>query len=361
MRRRRRAAVTDRLHTESRACVAIGDARAMARSGAVSHSPSRSAAKVRPQIESFAAGRLAARRSDAAIARLSIDRHGIVTLAELEGLGLSGRAVRHRVAAGRLCRLHRGVYSQGRPTPQGRWMAAVRASGPGALLSHRAAAALWDLRPDAGRRIDVTVAGSTGRASAAIEVHSGARIAPPDVASRAGIPCTSLARTLLDLAAVVDRATLARAVDRAEELRAFDLDAVEEVLERCRGRRGTVALRSVLADYAGPAVTRSAAEERFLAIVSEAGLPRPRVNDWIPLGEGQGYRPDFLWGDARLIAEVDGRTHHARRLAFRHDRRRDRRLALAGFQTCRYDAGEVFEAPDRVVRELRSLLSSRGA
>jgi predicted transcriptional regulator of viral defense system len=327
------------------------------RQPATSGDRSRFPAVLWPEIESEPLPALPARRSDAAIAAHTADRHGIVTLAELESLGLSARAVRHRVASGRLHRLHRGVYSQGRPTSTGRWMAAVLASGPGALLSHRSAAALWGIRPEAGSRTDVTVAGSTGRAQRTIVAHSGARIAPADIACRDGVPCTSLARTLLDLAAVVDRTALARAVDRAEELQVFNLDAIEEVLDRCRRRPGTVALRAVLDDYAGPTVLRSVAEERFLDLIIAAGLPRPRVNEWIPLDAGDGYRPDFLWREQRLIVEVDGRTHHARRCAFRHDRRRDRRLALAGYETCRYDAAEVLDAPDRVAHELRALLA----
>jgi very-short-patch-repair endonuclease/predicted transcriptional regulator of viral defense system len=324
---------------------------------ALSHHRSRFPATVRPVIESDPGPTPASRRSDAAIAAYATERHGIVTLAELEALGLSARGVRHRVATGRLHRLHRGVYSQGRPSREGRWMAAVLASGTGALLSHRSAAALWGIRPETGPRIDVTVAGSTGRAHPTIAAHSGARIASADVSRRDGIPCTSLARTLLDLAAVVDRSALARAIDRSEELRAFDLDAIEEVLDRCRRRPGTVALRAALADYAGATDLRSVAEERFLALVVDAGLPRPRANRWIPLDAGDGYRPDFLWPEQSLIVEVDGRTHHARSQAFRHDRRRDRRLALAGYETLRFDAAEVLDAPDRVARELRALLA----
>lgn len=280
-------------------------------------------------------------------------------LAELEALGLSARAVRHRVASGRLHRLHRGVYSQGPPTSHGRWLAAVVASGAGALLSHRSAAALWGLRAETRLRVDVTVMGTTGHRREGIDAHSGSRIAAPDIGCRDGIPCTSLACTLLDLAAVVDRASLIRAVDRAEELQVFDLESIEEALGRCRRRRGSVALRSALAEYQGPAVTRSVAEERFLALVQEARLPYPAVNEWIPLEDGSGYRPDFLWRDARLIVEVDGRAHHARRRAFRHDRQRDRRLALAGFETCRYAASEVFDSPEHVARELRRLLADR--
>jgi hypothetical protein len=198
--------------------------------------------------------------------------------------------------------------------------------------------------------------GSTGRARAGVAVHSGALIADRDRATRDGIPCTSLARTLLDLAAVVDGSALARAVDRAEELRAFDLAAVEEVLSRCRGRQGTGPLRRVLVDYAGPVVTRSGAEDRFLEILDRAGFALPAVNHWIPLDEGSGYRPDFLWPDVRLIVEVDSRTHHATRRAFAHDRRRDRRLALVGYQTLRYAARDLYDRPDAVVAELRGLL-----
>lgn len=313
---------------------------------------------MRPSLERQARPALAERRSDAAIARFAADRHGVVTLAELERLGLSGRAVRHRVRSGRLHRLHSGVYVQGAPTERARWMGAVRAAGTGALLSHRSAAALWGFRPDARARVDVTVRGSTGRARAGIDVHSGALIETQDVAAIDGIPCTSLARTLLDLATAVNRSALARAIDRAEELRAFDLAAVEDILERCRGRQGAGSLRAVLRDYAGPVVTRSGGEDRFLEIVEQAGLRQPRINCWIPLDGGSGYRPDFLWPEARLIVEVDGRTHHATRRAFAHDRRRDRRLALAGYRTIRYAARDLFDRPDAVEAELRALLDA---
>jgi very-short-patch-repair endonuclease len=237
-------------------------------------------------------------------------------------------------------------------------MAAVRAAGAGALLSHRSAAALWGLRPDSRARVDVTVQGSTGRARAGVDVHSGALIADRDRSTLDGIPCTSLARTLLDLATVLERPALARAIDRAEGLRAFDMAAVEEVLERCHGRQGTGALRETLVDHLGPTITRSDAEDRFLEILEEAGLARPKVNCWIPLDAGSGYRPDFLWPDKRLIVEVDSRTHHSTRRAFVHDRRRDRRLALAGYQTYRYPARDLFDRPAAVVEELQRLLAA---
>lgn len=311
------------------------------------------AATVRPQT--------AHGRSDLAIERWSRSQHNVVTLAQLEALGLSPRAARHRAAAGRLVRLHRGVYSVGRPSAEGRWLAAVLACGDDAALSHRSAAGLWGIQDSAQGPIDVTVLTRAGRTRAGIVTHRGDALDPVDVTRRSAIPCTSLARTLLDLAAVVERRSLERAVDRAEELRTFDLHAIQAVLERYPGRRGTRALAAVLGVDSAPAVTQSEAEERLLALVEGSGLPRPSTNVWIPLEDGGGYRADFLWRDARLIVEVDGRTYHAKRGAFVGDRRRDRRLALAGFETRRYAASELVDDPKRVADELRAFLGVGGA
>ena len=117
-------------------------------------------------------------------------------------------------------------------------------------------------------------------------------------------------------------------------------------------------MATILAAYTGPTGTRSDAEDRLLEIVEDARLPAPAVNTWIPLPEGGGYSPDFLWRAERLIVEVDGRTYHARSRAFRHDRTRDRRLALLGFETRRYAASEVFSEPDRVGGELRAFIEA---
>lgn len=239
-------------------------------------------------------------------------------------------------------------------------MAAVLACGPGAVLSYRSAAALWGIAEQIGPVVDVATPHRAGRSRPGIAAHRGADLASDeDITSRDGIPCTSLARTLLDLSAVVGRRTLERAIDRAEELREFDLRALEEVVARCRGRRGVRRLAAIVDAYDGPSSTRSGAEERLLALIDGAGIERPRVNAWVPLDDGGGYSPDFLWEDARLVVEVDGRTYHAKRAAFEEDRRRDRRLALAGLETRRYTASEVFDDPARVVDEIRAFLRPR--
>lgn len=294
-------------------------------------------------------------RSDRALRELARGQHGVLTLGQIEAVGLSPRAVRDRAASGRLRRVHSGVYALERLDDHGRWMAAVLACGAGTVLSHRSAAALWGF-VDARVRVDVSAPSRAGRSRDSIDVHRTDKLDPRDLTVYERIPCTTPARTLLDLAGVADRRTLERAVDRAEELRSFDLDAIHELLQRHPRRRGRRALAAILADYDRPTTTRSVAEEHMLALIAAAGLPRPSVNTWIALDDNTGYEADFLWPDARLIVEVDGRTHHARRRAFAHDRQRDRRLALAGYETRRYAASELRSRPDQVVYELRRFL-----
>lgn len=297
--------------------------------------------------------------TDGAIRAAAARQHGVVTLDQLERLGLGARGVQHRAATGRLVRLHRGVYATDDRGRQTRWMAAVLACGAPAVLSHRSAGALHGVVSDRRRGVDVTVQDPTARSKPEIAVHRARSLGDEDVETVDGIPATTLPRTLLDLAAVVDRRTLERAIDRAEQLRTFDLTSLEQVLARAgRGRRGAAALRSLLGELGGSTTTQSRAEERLLRLVRDADLPHPRVNAWIALDDGGGYRPDFLWKRKRLIVEVDGRPYHARRRAFRHDRRRDRRLALAGYETRRYDAAEVVEEPERVLAELRAFLAT---
>ena len=235
-------------------------------------------------------------RSDRDIARYARSQHGVLTLVQLAEVGLSARAVSHRVATGRLHRVYRGVYAVGEPSREGRWMGALLASRGDAVLSHRSAAALWGIHDD-GATVHVTRAGRAFRAPRGIEAHSGSALERGDRAVREGIPCTSLPRTLIDLATQVDRRALTRAIDRAEELRVFDLHSLRATLAHERGRRGVRAVSDVLATYAGPAMTRNEVETRFLSVVSRAGLKAPEVNVWIPLPEGGGYRPDFLWRD----------------------------------------------------------------
>jgi hypothetical protein len=164
----------------------------------------------------------------------------VVSLAQLRGLGITDRAVRSRVAAGHLHPVHRGVYAVGHGglAREGRWMAAVLACGDSSALSHRSGAALLDLRHSSRRVADVTVSGRRARSRPGIDAHAAALLRR-DVVTVAGIPCTSWARTLLDLGAILAADDLARAVERAQILRLFDLGgAPRRHPSRARASRG---------------------------------------------------------------------------------------------------------------------------
>jgi predicted transcriptional regulator of viral defense system len=171
---------------------------------------------------------------DTLIAETAERQHGLITLLQLLALGLSRSAVSRRTRAGRLHRIHRGVYAVGRPslTQRGRWMAAVLTFGPVARLSHRSVAALHGLRPDNRAKIDVTLPRSSVRSRHGIEVHGSSTLTAADVTAVDGIPCTTVARTLVDLGDDVDGQSVEHAVGQAEVLGLFDGKAVDAALER---------------------------------------------------------------------------------------------------------------------------------
>lgn len=175
-----------------------------------------------------------------------------------------------------------------------------------------------------------------------------------------GIPSTTVARTLLDLAEVVPPRSLERALDQAEVLRVFDLRALETSIARARHRRGAKLLRAALTDHSpGTTVTRSELEERFLALCSAASVPQPRVNAWITLPDGgSAIQADFSWPEHRLIVETDGRGSHATHRAFEADRDRDRRLVLAGWVVIRFTWRQLTQEREEVIATLRQLIAA---
>jgi hypothetical protein len=284
----------------------------------------------------------------------------VVSLSQFASLGLSRGGVQSRIRRGRLHRVHRGVYAVGHPllTVQGQYMAAVLACGPGAVLSHRSAADLQDLGRTDRATVDVTTPGQGGRKRSGIDAHGSLSLTAADVTLVRGIPCTTVARTLLDLADVLDRRGLERAIERAEQLRLFDLKAVDHSLAGADGRKGAALLRAILARrsfHFAPA--RSELEERFLVLCREAGRPEPEVNAWIPFPEGGGVEADFLWRDHRLVVETDGYETHGTRHAFERDRLRDQRLALAGYQVVRFTWRQVVHETGLVAAAVTKLMA----
>ena len=235
-------------------------------------------------------------------------------------------------------------------------MAAVLACGPGAVLSHRSAATLLDLRRDGRAAVELTSPRQAGRRRSGIHLHRSRTLAPEDITEVNGIPCTTVARTLVDLAEVLDDRGIARIAERAERLFLLDLRAVQGALRRAGPRRRAGRLESLLTDAWRAPPTRSELERRFLELLRAARLPDPEANAWIPFPDGGGAEADFLWRDRRLVIETDGRETHATRTAFERDRLRDQRLAVAGYRVIRFTWRQVVKQPQAVTATMASLL-----
>lgn len=287
-------------------------------------------------------------------------QHGVVSNEQLAALGLNSRGVAHRVRRGALHRIYNGVSAVGHPllTRKGRFMAAVLACGVGSALSHRSAGCHRGLRDDNRALIDVTSTTRRGRTIDGITAHSGATLLPRDVEIVDGIPCSTIARTLLDLADVINRRALERAIDRAEILRVFNMRDLTDVLDRAHGRRGATRLRTLLSEMQpGTTTTRSELEEAFLRICRQAQTPPDATNVWIPYPDGGGAEADFLWRTRNLIVEVDGRETHATHHAFEQDRYRDQRLILLGWRVVRFSRRQVLYGADDVAATVATLLA----
>jgi hypothetical protein len=255
---------------------------------------------------------------------------GLVTRAQLTDLGVADSTVRDWVRGDRLRRLYRGVYAVGhdRLRLEGRWLAAVMACGPGAVLSHRDAAQLWQLRQSNSAYIEVTVPSLNGRRKhMGIRIHRSGRLRPEDVTVRHGIPVTTLARTLLDLADVLERQPLKRAITEAEYTNQFDLTAVNAAVQNNPGRASAKLMAAIAASGDR---TRSELEDRFLDLLDRHGVEPPQTAVTI-----DGYELDFLWKRAGLVVELDGLAAHTTRRSFNADRLRDRRLWRRGLRTMR--------------------------
>jgi predicted transcriptional regulator of viral defense system len=287
--------------------------------------------------------------ADAAIAALTKGQHGVVARDQLRTLGLGKAAIEHRVRAGRLHRLHPGVYAVGHVllSSFGRFVAAVFACGPGAVLSHWSAAHLHRLLASARTRVDV-LSPRDRRPKRGIAHHRTRSLPPGDVTVIEGIPVTTVARTLLDLAGVARPRQLERALDQAEVLGTFDLAAIEAILARANGHRGAARLRAALAlQQRSSTLTRSGLEEAFLTLVDAAALPRPRLNVRLC-----GFTVDAYWPESGLVAEIDSFRYHRRRRSFEADRRRDIALQTAGLRVVRVTDTRIEFEPEGVVEDL---------
>jgi very-short-patch-repair endonuclease len=225
---------------------------------------------------------------------------------------------------------------------------------PGAVLSHRSAAAQWDLLAGEPARVEVT-APATRRGVAKVRLHRSRSRDARDATACEGIPITTIARTLLDLTATTSTQRLERALAQAERLRVYDHTAIGDVIARANGHRGAAILAAATARE--PRWTRSELEARFLELVRNAGLQQPLVNHALAALDHAPCEVDFLWPSHRLVVEADGYKYHRTRHAFELDRRKDAALVASGHTVLRFTWREIRDRPRVVTARLRAVLT----
>jgi very-short-patch-repair endonuclease len=293
------------------------------------------------------------RLSTARLGELPARQHEVFAVWQLEAIGVAERAVQRRADAGVLRRLHHGVYTtaQASLTLRGRWMAAVLACGPGALLSHRAAAAPWGLSPTPSGPIEITAPGK--RTHRGVRSHTTS--CPPQLlrATVDAIPVTTLERTILDQARALGDQRLRTTL---EQLQHRGLLRPERFGEH-RSHRSFRAVSDVLARLTDDAPwTQSELERRFLELIRSAGLPEPQVNVTVV-----GHAVDFCWPEQRLIVEVDGYAWHNSKRAFEADREKDVTLTLARYRVIHITHARIVHDAPRLLAELCGLIGSAAA
>jgi REase_MTES_1575/Transcriptional regulator, AbiEi antitoxin len=283
--------------------------------------------------------------ADRRIAALAGRQHGVVARSQLLRLGVSAEAIKRRVTAGRLHPLHRGVFAVGHRvlTVEGRWMAATLATA--GALSHATAAGAWGLRRRASGLIHVTA--TSARRRAGVKVHRNA-LAPQDSTTYRGIPITTPARTIIDLARTLEGRPLEDILDFAELRGLVDFAGFAN-------RPIPPSLQAVLSLYtAGSTVTRSDMENRFLQLCDDHGIPRPIANSHV-----EGEEVDFVWREHRVVVEVDGYRYHRAPSRFESDRERDVMLTVAGWEVLRFTWTQLTTRPAWVAAAVKRVIGNR--
>jgi very-short-patch-repair endonuclease len=285
------------------------------------------------------------------LARIAGLGHGVVTRAQLLRAGITTSEIEQRLRTGALLREHRGVYRVGHRAPgvEASYLAAVRACGDGALLSGRAAGYLLGIVK--GRVPAPEVTAPTERRVKGVKTRRSRDLAASDATTWRRIPVTSVARTLVDLAASLSTAELARACHEAGVRHGTTPSQVGAVLARRPKSPGAAKLRQIMRGEVR--VTLSKLEARFLAVLRDARLVLPQTN--ISAG---GRRVDCYWPQERLVVELDSYRYHHSRHAWEQDRHREREARARGEEFRRYTYGDVFDEPQLIMAELRALVPS---
>jgi very-short-patch-repair endonuclease len=232
-------------------------------------------------------------------------------------------------------------------------MAAVLACGRGAVLSRRSAGKLWGIVPRRDHWPEVTCPTSAGTRHG-IAVHRGT-LAADEVGEVRGIPVTSVPRTIFDLAGMSSMRELERAFHEAEVRELRDALSLSHLLARYPRRRGAANLRILLRSKLPVGVTQNDFEELFVGFLDAHGLPRPRLNGTLPI-RGRLLKPDCMWVEQRLLAELDGGASHRTEHGFESDRHRDRVLLVEGWRSTRITWRQLHGEPEEIAADLRELL-----
>jgi hypothetical protein len=296
-------------------------------------------------------------RSHHELTALAQRQHGVLSYGQLRELGFSKGHIARAQEAGRLQRLHRGVYAVGHAplSDRARATAALLVFPGTAVLSHRSAAWLWGLIPTAPREAEVTLA-ARGNRRPGLRIHRVWSLADEERTTYEELPVTSVARTLVDLAGSTSGRELSRVVDRARRRGKLDLAAIDRALGRRSGSFGRERLREVLRLYRQPAFDRARSELLFLDAIHDVGLSVPKINCWV-----EKWEIDAYWEAERFAVEVDGWETHGSRDAFESDRLRQEDLKLAGIDSIRITARRIEQEPQAVARRLKLLLTRRRA
>jgi very-short-patch-repair endonuclease len=296
---------------------------------------------------------------------LATKQHGLVSRDQMRSLGMSDSAIAHAIRTARLRPIFRGVYSLGaQMTESGRLRAATLACGKKAVISHRSAGALLGLLHEGPLVIDVISPGDRGRAIDGIRFH---RVRPPrldEVGAVDGIPCTSPARTLVDLAGTVGDWTLRGCFERAAQRQMLDVPAIEASMDP--GRRGVKSLRALVAAWRRAAHVakkgrlKSPLEAKVLPLLLRRDLPSPLLNAPVEIANGR-IEVDFLWPEQRFVVEADSRDFHGTAIAFERDRWRDRELLRAGYTTLRITFQQAEREPAAIADTIAVRISGSGA
>jgi very-short-patch-repair endonuclease/predicted transcriptional regulator of viral defense system len=293
------------------------------------------------------------RRADRAVEALASAQHGVVTRGQILAVGVSPGILERRLGSKLLKPLHRGVYLVGPvESNEARALGAVLACGSGAVLGHWSAASIVGIRrAGVGPVVDVIVRNGDHRRQG-IRVHVRPDLRPEDVTVQRGIPVTTPARTLLDLAAVAPTRELEGMVVEALGKRLIVHAELAELTSRHPRRAGSVRLRALIEPMTA-GHTQSAAERRFLALIRRARIGAPEVN-----AEVAGMKVDFVWRAKRLVVEIDGRAFHSTAGRFESDRRRDLELTAAGFRVVRVSWRHLTNEPEALVVRIARLLDA---